>query len=261
MISLKFGWIGVNIFFVLSGFLITRILVHNKHKSLKNYLAEFFYKRSIRIFPVYYLFIIVTPAVVFLLLFLVPDLSGNTIMQSGTAAIQHNWPYYLTYTYNLKLNLSHLVGITNFEDHFFGHLWSLSVEEQFYLAFPFVVYFASISTLKKVIIGIIILCPLIRLWSALYGVHMVTDKFWLGETLYTNTLCQADALAMGAALAVFPFKIDYPYRNFFAIISVWLLVGLICLFYLRKAGYFGVEGKSLGYNFPGYWLEQVTPTF
>jgi peptidoglycan/LPS O-acetylase OafA/YrhL len=260
-ISLKFGWIGVNIFFVLSGFLITRILVAAKHKSLKVYLGDFFYKRALRIFPIYYLFFVVTSMSIIALVAFIPRLETEEHIASGLKAIKYGWPYYLTYTYNIKLNLRYFLDSVDLSNQFFGHLWSLSLEEQFYLVFPFIVYFLDISTLKKVIIAIIILCPLIRLWTAIYGVHLVTDKYWLGEFIYTNTLCQADALAMGAALAIFPFKIKFPYRNFFIVAFIWLVVGLICFYFLRKAGYFLVEGKSLGYDFPGFWFEEITPHF
>jgi peptidoglycan/LPS O-acetylase OafA/YrhL len=260
-LSVKFGWIGVNIFFVLSGFLITRILVNNKHQTLKAYLGDFFYKRALRIFPVYYLFIALTGIIILALFYGMPRFATDDILLSGVGSIKHDWPYYLTYTYNLKLNFGRLFRIENFNSKFLGHLWSLSVEEQFYLIFPFIVYFSNVATLKKVVIGIIVICPLIRLWAAIYGVNLVSNRFWLGETLYTNTLCQADALAMGACLALFKFKINHPYRTFSIAFIGWLVPGVICLYYLRQSGYFLVEGKSLGYNFPGFWFEQLTPYF
>src|SRR5471030_1408176 len=82
-ISLKFGWIGVNIFFVLSGFLITRILVHEKYRKFKPYLYNFFLKRVLRIFPVYYLFFCVTALIILSLYYFVPQLSHDGSLIQG----------------------------------------------------------------------------------------------------------------------------------------------------------------------------------
>ncbi|PWS26413.1 hypothetical protein DHW03_16665 [Pedobacter yonginense] len=258
LLSLKFGWIGVNIFFVLSGFLITRILLQEKKDtSLKKYLANFYYKRSLRIFPLYYAFLGVFSVLIILSLN-IPSLLNNETFKGGYNAVTKDMPYYLTYTYNLKINFRYLLDLGDSSNQFFGHLWSLAVEEQFYLIFPFVVYFASVKRLKHIIIGILIICPLIRLWSALYGIHVFEDRYWLGEFIYSNTFCQADALATGAALAVFNFKLVKPYLFLFSMILICLTVGIINLIALRKSGYFLVEGKSLGFNFPAFWFVQQT---
>jgi peptidoglycan/LPS O-acetylase OafA/YrhL len=260
-ISLKFGWIGVNIFFVLSGFLITRILVHEKHRKFKPYLSKFFVNRVFRIFPIYYLFFGITALIILLIWRFIPQLSHDGTIVSGVNTIKYDTPFYLTYTYNIKINLLYFFNWIGYQNQFFGHLWSLSVEEQFYLVFPFVVYFLDARTLKKLLIAIIIICPLIRLWAAIIGLHLVTDRFWLGATIYTNTFCQADAFATGALLALFPIKIKFPYLNFFIASLLFLAVGFTCFFFLRKAGYFLVEGKSLGFNYPGFWFDQKTPWF
>jgi peptidoglycan/LPS O-acetylase OafA/YrhL len=105
------------------------------------------------------------------------------------------------------------------------------------------------------------MCPLLRLWASIYGVNLVSDPYWLGELFYSNTLLQADALAWGAAMTLFDFKLVKHYTNFILVSAVWLVVGLICLYFLRKAGYFLVEAKSLGYDFPGFWFNERTPHF
>lgn len=258
-ISLKFGWIGVNIFFVLSGFLITRILVNDKPQVFRTYILNFFYKRALRIFPAYYLFFIATALIILSLHWLVPSLAGNGLLNSGVFTLKHDTPAYLTYTLNLKMNLAYFFNWPMNEHAFFGHVWSLAVEEQFYILFPFIVYFSSPLLLKKLVIAIIIICPLIRLWAALVGVSVVTNKYWLGELIYTNTFCQSDALATGAFLALYPVKIKFPYLNFFAVSAICVAVGLTCFFFLRKAGFFLVAGKSLGFDFPAFWFDQRTP--
>jgi len=159
-LSLKFGWIGVNIFFVLSGFLITRILVHEKHRKLKPYLSKFFLNRILRIFPIYYLFFGITALIIVLMRRFIPELANDGTLLSGINAIKHDAIYYLTYSYNIKITLNYFFHWAGYQNQFFGHLWSLAVEEQFYLIFPFIVYFLDERALKKLVVAIIIICPL-----------------------------------------------------------------------------------------------------
>jgi peptidoglycan/LPS O-acetylase OafA/YrhL len=258
MLSLKFGWMGVNIFFVLSGFLITRILLNEKQQSFKRYISHFYYKRTLRIFPLYYAFLIVSFLLIILLTYYMPHLLNYSEWKGAYLATTKDFPYYFTYTYNLKINLRYFAHLPDSSNKFFGHLWSLSLEEQFYLIFPFLVYFLSFKNLKIVTIAILITCPLLRLWGVLYGVHKVTDLYWFGEFFYLNTFCQSDALFTGVALAIFDIKQLKPYFTFFIMAAVWLFVGLTCFIFLRKAGYFLVEFKSLGFNFPGFWFSEKT---
>jgi peptidoglycan/LPS O-acetylase OafA/YrhL len=258
MLSLKFGWMGVNIFFVLSGFLITRILLNNKQKGFKNYITGFYYNRALRIFPLYYTFLVVTFLLVLAFTYYNPGLLTYDEWKSAYHAVKHDFPYYLSYTYNLKINLRLLLHLPDSSNRFFGHLWSLAVEEQFYLIFPFLVYFASKKTLKTITVIILVLCPLLRLWGAVYGINMVSDRYWLGEFFYSNTFCQADALFTGAALAIFNIRSIKPYFTFIITALAWLSVGVTCFIFLRKAGIFLVPFKSFGYDFPGYWFLERT---
>lgn len=259
MLSLKFGWIGVNMFFVLSGFLITRILVNQKQNTFRKFISDFYYKRALRIFPLYYAYLIVSFLLILIFTHHLPQLLNYSDWRAGYAAVTHDFPYYLTYTYNFKINLRYFIHFPDSSNRFFGHLWSLSLEEQFYLMFPFLVYFSSIKTLKTITIAILIICPLLRLWAALFGIHMVTDLYWFGELFYSNTFCQVDALFTGAALALFTFKQAKPYLTFFIIAILWLFVGMVCFLLLRKSGYFLVAFKSFGYDFPGFWFDEKTP--
>ncbi len=249
---------GVNIFFVLSGFLITRILLNEKQKTFRSYILSFYYKRTLRIFPLYYAYLLGAFLLITLCTFWLPGLLKYDEWKASYQSVIHNFPYYLTYTYNLKTNLRYFLHSPGYSSSFFGHLWSLSLEEQFYVGFPFLVYFASLKTLKITTIAVIIICPVLRLWGALYGVNTVTDHYWFGELFYTNTFCQADALFTGAALAIFNLKQIKPYRTFFITASIWLLTGMLCFILLRKTGYYLIPFKSLGYDFPGFWFDEKT---
>jgi peptidoglycan/LPS O-acetylase OafA/YrhL len=118
------GWMGVDLFFVLSGFLITGILLDTRENP--RYFTNFYMRRALRIFPVYY-------TVLGVLLLLTPLLRLE--WHWGHAAY---WIYLGNVAYNLKPSLSVLRPAVSFV-----HLWSLAVEEQFYLVWPLVVMVVS----------------------------------------------------------------------------------------------------------------------
>jgi len=118
----KYGWIGVDLFFVLSGFLITGILL--KTKTQKNYLANFFVRRILRIFPLYYGAII---------LFFV--------LAAAAEQLRDQYSFYFVNQGMVWFHLQNWLYITKSAPTHHGmfiHFWSLSLEEQFYLVWPFV---------------------------------------------------------------------------------------------------------------------------
>ena len=120
------GWMGVDLFFVLSGFLITGILLDTK--GSRHYLRQFYARRVLRIFPLYYgalaLFLILLPML----------LPGDRVLRDLTA----DSVWYWTYLYNVKVAAA---GFTS--SSALGHFWSLAVEEQFYLIWPIVVLYLA----------------------------------------------------------------------------------------------------------------------
>lgn len=135
------GAVGVNVFFVLSGFLITRILLENKKEAEKkrinklSIIKNFIIRRSLRIFPIYYLTIFI--------LFLLSYKTGTSIKQ--------DFEYYATYSSNI------MFFIKQGWDGKLSHLWSLAVEEQFYLIWPWLIIFIRQKYLKYTIIFMMIL--------------------------------------------------------------------------------------------------------
>ncbi|MFI5397008.1 MAG: acyltransferase family protein [Candidatus Binatia bacterium] len=123
------GYCGVDLFFVLSGFLITRILLHSRNLPQGQYLKRFYVRRVLRIFPLYYLCLILALVVLPLLYPLV--LANETYRKS----YEHQ-RWYWFYVQNLYpiVDPEHqpLLGLLS-------HFWSLSIEEQYYLVWPFVV--------------------------------------------------------------------------------------------------------------------------
>jgi len=125
-----FGSAGVQLFFVLSGFLITSILLKSREKGLKESLKSFYIRRFFRIFPLYYIVLV---------------LCAITQIDSVNQDAEWHW-FYLS---NIKFFLDNAwPGIGS-------HFWSLSVEEQFYLAWPLLILIAPGKNLKKIIVAVI----------------------------------------------------------------------------------------------------------
>lgn len=165
------GWMGVDFFFVISGFLITGILMDSKTK--KNYFKNFYVRRFLRIFPIYYLVVISLFFSIFVFLFFTKktyDLSS--------------FPAYLLYLQNIYAVLHN-----GFYFPLLGHTWSLAVEEQFYLFWPFIVFFFSNKKLFWIALSLILIAPILRMYYSLNDFHI----FYQNSLLHTRF----DALAMG----------------------------------------------------------------
>jgi peptidoglycan/LPS O-acetylase OafA/YrhL len=172
-----FGWTGVDLFFVLSGFLITGILYDTLADP--GYYRKFYVRRILRIFPIYYLllaiFLVLTPVLALHwkpahLFFLVYLGYPATLIWPGLAGV------------------SSMVAIT--------HLWSLSLEEQFYVMWPWVI--SKFRNPKH----ILQVCALMAI-SALVLRSVICITGWLSVTwAYTFLLCRMDPLATGAAIAI-----------------------------------------------------------
>ncbi len=228
-IGISVGWVGVQLFFVLSGFLITRILLADRAHSLSSYLKKFYWRRSLRIFPLYYAYLLVL-TLAFVFVDFPPELGEKA-------------PWLYTYTYNytrLSSEWTHSI--------FFTHLWSLSVEEQFYLLWPLFIFFVRGRSLKVALLAIIVLAPAFRGILAAYLQQQTSlDPRATGEAVYWFTLSHFDAFATGGAVAVFKLseKIRRPGVICGACLIAVALVGLINLLVLPHAT--SPDLSSLGY--------------
>jgi peptidoglycan/LPS O-acetylase OafA/YrhL len=122
-VALQVGWIGVHLFFVLSGFLITGILLDTRHSP--RYWRSFYARRALRIFPLYYLLL------------------------GALALVPARWPYWLYLSNWLFVTGS--VAASNL-----GHTWSLAVEEQFYVVWPLAVRALSEKALAWLCVSLVV---------------------------------------------------------------------------------------------------------
>lgn len=206
---LTLGLLAVRLFFVLSGFLITGILLNYRSDARGNALRRFYFRRVLRIFPIYYL-----------TLFIALALQVRSIQQGAF--------WHLTY-------LSNYVAAIHPE--WMGpasHFWTLAVEEQFYFVWPWIVLFVPRRYLTKTIIGTIALAVLFRAFVL----------FVLGRSLDAAglfTFATLDSLGGGALLALFHYderlRARLPGLMKWSLIAGLGIVTLTTLLYIYNTGF------------------------
>jgi peptidoglycan/LPS O-acetylase OafA/YrhL len=164
IVATQAGWLGVQLFFVLSGFLITGILLDTKERP--DYFRRFYWRRALRILPAY--------AALLLLLWIL-----------GIA----QWPFLLASIFFIS-NFSALFGVALQ----YSPLWTLAVEEQFYLFWPQAVRRLSRKSLAIIAVLIVIITPIIRF------IAFINNPT---QDLYFYTWFVADGLALGALVALY----------------------------------------------------------
>ncbi|MBT9458116.1 MAG: acyltransferase [Burkholderiaceae bacterium] len=169
------GWAGVPLFFVLSGFLITGLLIEEKGAKFSSYLRSFYVKRTLRIFPLFYAY-----------------LAFNLALLVVTGRSFEGYAWYLLYLQNHQIGLALDAG--GYVPGIVGHTWSLAVEEQFYLAWPFLVYFLNRRQLAWLCIALIVASPVTR-WLILSS----SGNVYLANVTLPSCL---DMMAYGGLLAL-----------------------------------------------------------
>src|SRR3954454_11242103 len=220
------GWAGVQLFFVLSGFLITSILVSEADVPLKLYLQRFYWRRSLRIFPLYFGYVAVL---------------GICFALTGTPKVFGRfWPSLLTYTLNFQRLWPDFPN-----NVYFGHFWSLAVEEQFYLVWPLLIFLLPPKGRQILVVTLLVFCPVIRALTAHFAAAISTDPGYLGQAVYSFTPGQLDAFAAGAALVVFRRSLPRKPMTWFAGMTMALLAGGVAAEFVVKGRL--VLDTSLGY--------------
>jgi peptidoglycan/LPS O-acetylase OafA/YrhL len=212
------GWVGVQLFFVLSGYLITKNLVHDKGLPTAAFFGRFYRRRTLRIFPVYFAYL---------------ALLAIGYARYGTPAeLRTYWPNLVSYTYNL----THLRPDWT-ASLWFGHFWSLCVEEQFYLFWPAMVFALSARRLKKVVLGILVAGPAFRLAAMACLAKRFSSELMLGDAIYWLTPSQLDAFAAGAAVSLFSWeRVKNPGKWALAASTFALSLGLVRLWATAMSG-------------------------
>jgi peptidoglycan/LPS O-acetylase OafA/YrhL len=173
---LGMGWAGVDLFFVLSGFLITGILLDSKGKS--DYFRRFYLRRVFRIFPIYYTYLI-------LFFHIVPLVAHATGRLASFSNGRTDEAWFLIYLSNWR-------DAYQQNGHLY-HFWSLSIEEQFYIVWPLVIYLIPSRKLPYVCLALATFSVVFRFLAGHAGVSPVF--------IFRGTPCRLDGLALGALLA------------------------------------------------------------
>jgi len=213
------GWVGVQLFFVLSGFLITGILLGSR--GTPTYFRSFFVRRVLRIFPVYF-------GALVLFLWIAPSVG-----LAPPSWRDHQLWYWLY--------------LSNWTEPFLGgslpHLWSLAVEEQFYLLWPFVVARLDARDLLRTCVALAVASLMIRAVMLGAGVP--------AEAVYTFSTSRIDALLLGAAAAIVAREPRFMPRALGAPRTLWFVaLGTGVLGFLATHGYPRTSplGQTVGYS-------------
>jgi len=213
------GGLGVGLFFVLSGFLITGILLQGRpggpaSGNRPRFMKQFYVRRFLRIFPIYYLVLI-----------------GITILGSERSVVM---PWLFTYTTNIYI-WDHLTFLR------FSHFWTLAVEEQFYLFWPLLLLFLPRRWLLPTLILLISLAPLYRLYATYAYPADAAGSFTAG----TLTIGHLDSLGLGALLAL-AFQADPEgVRTRSVLVRIVLPVGLAIYVTVLALSHYGVSNRPM----------------
>jgi peptidoglycan/LPS O-acetylase OafA/YrhL len=218
--SLPLGPWGVNLFFVLSGFLIARILLLSKEEhsggSIFPPIKHFYLRRFLRIFPIYYL------TVIFLIGF-------------NFSHVKEYLGWLLTYTFNIK------IALPSFHDWdpiaYILHLWSLSVEEQFYILIPLLIFLIPKAKIKYFFYIIILTGLLSRVFLHFISAPVVT--------IYFLTPSCFDAFGFGALLAYY---LLYEQDALTALLKKTYLFYIAVLLFIINLTYSNIKGYGSSYT-------------
>jgi peptidoglycan/LPS O-acetylase OafA/YrhL len=173
-----FFWTGVDLFFVLSGFLITGILLDTRNSE--RYFTSFYARRFLRIFPLYYL-------VLFLAFVVLPKFPALHPMLAGQAELPPQWPYWLYLTNFFIAGSGWVHGWVDIS-------WSLAIEEQFYLVWPLVIWLCPPRAVPLICVAVLLAEPILRILARESGMQALP--------IFVLPWYRLDGLAMGSLLAV-----------------------------------------------------------
>lgn len=180
---LPFGWIGVWIFYVISGFVVTASLVRHSDTTPGAWLSNFYARRAARIIPIYALYVLMVAVVA----------SVTTGVPPWKALFS------LLLFYN---NFAMISGYGDIAQLPVGHLWTISVEMQFYLVYGPLFIFLTARTLVKVLVALAILSPLARALAGYLAPGIFGNELDSAYAIYATSFLHFDAFGAGALLAL-----------------------------------------------------------
>lgn len=239
----RFGWAGVDLFFVLSGFLITGILLDSRDQP--NYLRNFYVRRVLRIFPLYYIVVIIGTIIL-------PLLPLTHSREFFPTVEPSHLPFYWLYFSNFPI----VFGATDHMNDLLAITWSLAIEEQFYMIWPLVVLWCRPSTLVKTCIGLVGASLAFRTAIAIYFQIKGGSEYAFEHhrILYEFTLSRMDAIALGSLLATMmrtggieKVRSLKPRTYVMAAISILVILGCFA-FHKQTIFNRGGPGQTIGYT-------------
>ncbi len=177
----NFGF-GVDIFFLISGFLITYLLLAEKEKSGGISIRKFFVRRGLRIWPLYYLIVISAPFLIYFMNYI------RLQWMNQIPSPNYSWYYFLIGNFDVIKTGQWMYP--------FAHLWSICIEEHFYILWPFVIAFVPKKYLMNLFILMISASVIARVC------YFVFDPEHAWFQIYLNTLCRIDVIIIGAIVAL-----------------------------------------------------------
>lgn len=208
-----FGWLGVDLFFVLSGFLITQILLNTVNHP--GYLRNFYMKRVLRIFPLYYLSLII--------FFIILPRIKNFPLDLSYYVENQGW--FWAYLQNWFLIFRDPGNTTTVLQHF----WSLAVEEQFYLLWPWVILLVRKPKFLLALAGFLLLA-VIAVRFTVWTMHL-KDLNYFG--LYTFT--RIDGICIGSMLAILIYMRSAFLEKYFTLVVLALAAFNFIFYFFNRA--------------------------
>ena len=214
------GYFGVDLFFVLSGFLITRTLIASAQRREEGLIRNFLVKRVFRIFPVY-----------FLSLFFVAAVVGQTGYD----------------VFSSLLYVSNFYFVFDSQGGPIRHTWSLAVEEQFYLIWPWLFVLLSTQYVRVIVFP---LAPIIAIFSALLALYLLGPETG-AQFIYRSTTCRMLSLSLGASIAFVEFDQQArKSKRLAVVVGLGAAFVLLCAYFMSVKGsqFFPPVAKMLGFS-------------
>lgn len=221
----SFGWSGVDLFFVLSGYLITSRLAATRKDP--NYFSKFYRNRALRILPLYYLVLILC------------YIGFNFLAKESHPGLQ----YYSRNAASFFLFLDNWTMIkTNVPaENQLQHFWSLAVEEQFYIIWPLIIYFLA----DKKNLLVFLFAAILLIISARSFLYLKYPGFVNYPHYFYNTFCRMDGFIIGAIVYFIQLKkIEKYFKYFFPLTLLILIVGIA----IEGTDFIGPFMSTVGYS-------------